>query len=346
MDLGIKGKSAIVCAASKGLGKGCAEALAREGVALTICARGKEALEATADELRKLGSPKVTALAVDVTTEDGRKALLEACPNPDILINNAGGPPPGDFKNFTLEDWRKAVEGNMLTPIALIQATVYGMMDRGFGRIINITSFSVKMPIFTLELSNGARAGLTGAVAGLARKTVRNNVTINALLPGPFDTDRLRSTTHKMAEAQGKSFDEVHAARKAETPAARFGTAEEFGATAAFLCSTHAGYITGQNIVLDGGMYPGTLLGFRTAQRLRPPSSSGSGRFLVYRLRLARADQPEHRTLRIAGDDNVNPSWHLGRTIMNGRAFASRGVCRDVDIRDAEIVRPHRRLVR
>ena len=259
MDLGIKGKSAIVCAASKGLGRGCAEALAREGVALTICARGKEALEATAEHLRSLGASSVTTVVCDVTTEEGRRALLEACPNPDILINNAGGPPPGDFKNFSLDDWRKAVEANMLTPIALIHATVYGMMERGFGRIVNITSSSVKAPIPTLELSNGARAGLTGAVAALARKTVRRNVTINALLPGPFETDRLRATSQKIAEARGQSFEAVHEARKNEVPAKRFGTPEEFGAMAAFLCSVHAGYITGQNIVIDGGAFPGTL---------------------------------------------------------------------------------------
>ena len=259
MDLGIKGKSAIVCAASKGLGKGCAEALAREGVALTICARGEEALAATAEHLRQLGAPKVTAIACDVTTDEGRRALLAACPDPDILINNAGGPPPGDFKDFSLDDWRKAVEGNMLTPIALIHATVYGMMERGFGRVLNITSSSVKSPIPTLELSNGARSGLTGAVAALARKTVRRNVTINALLPGPFETDRLRSNSQKLAEARGQSFEAVHEARKGENPAHRFGTPEEFGATAAFLCSAHAGYITGQNIVIDGGSFPGTL---------------------------------------------------------------------------------------
>ena len=259
MDLGIKGKSAIVCAASKGLGKGCAEALAREGVALTICARGEEALAATAEHLRQLGAPKVTAIACDVTTDEGRRALLAACPDPDILINNAGGPPPGDFKDFSLDDWRKAVEGNMLTPIALIHATVYGMMERGFGRVLNITSSSVKSPIPTLELSNGARSGLTGAVAALARKTVRRNVTINALLPGPFETDRLRSNSQKFAEARGQSFEAVHEARKGENPAHRFGTPEEFGATAAFLCSAHAGYITGQNIVIGGGAFPGTL---------------------------------------------------------------------------------------
>ncbi|MCL4768556.1 MAG: SDR family oxidoreductase [Hyphomicrobiaceae bacterium] len=259
MDLGIGGKSAIVCAASKGLGKGCAAALAREGVALTICARGKEALEATAGELRALGASPVTAVVCDVTTDEGRRALLAACPHPDILVNNAGGPPPGDFKDFSLEDWRRAVEGNMLAPIALIHATVYGMMERGFGRILNITSASVKAPIPTLELSNGARCGLTGAVAALARKTVRRNVTINALLPGPFDTDRLRSTSHKIAEARGQTFEAVHEARKGEVPAQRFGTPDEFGATAAFLCSAHAGYITGQNIVIDGGSFPGTM---------------------------------------------------------------------------------------
>ncbi|MEZ5842926.1 MAG: SDR family oxidoreductase [Hyphomicrobiaceae bacterium] len=259
MDLGIKGRTAIVCAASKGLGKGCAVALAREGVDLVICARGAEALEATAAEIRTATGARVTAVACDVTTEDGRKALLAACPSPDILINNAGGPPPGDFKDFTADDWRKAVEGNMISPIALIHATVYGMMDRGFGRIVNITSASVKNPIPTLELSNGARAGLTGAVASLSRKVAHRNVTINALLPGPFETDRLRGTSTKIAETRGLSFDAVHKERMQEVPARRFGTTEEFGAFAAFLCSVHAGYTTGQNFVLDGGLYPGTL---------------------------------------------------------------------------------------
>jgi 3-oxoacyl-[acyl-carrier protein] reductase len=259
MDLGIKGKRAIVCAASKGLGKGCALALGREGVDLTICARGRDDLEAAAAEIRRLTGAKVTPIVCDVTTDEGRKALIAACPDPDILINNAGGPPPGDFKDFTLDDWRRAVEGNMLSPIALIHATVYGMMERRFGRIVNLTSYSVKAPIPTLELSNGARCGLTGAVAALARKTVKNNVTINALLPGPFDTDRLRATSRKLAEARGASFDAVHDERKKEVPAGRFGTPEEFGAAAAFLCSAHAGYITGQNIAIDGGSYPGTL---------------------------------------------------------------------------------------
>lgn len=259
MDLAIKGRKAIVCAASKGLGRGCAEALAAEGVELTICARTKDALEATAAEIRKATGAKVNAVACDVTTDAGRKALLAACPNPDILINNAGGPPPGDFKDFSMDDWRAAIEGNMISPLALIHATVYGMMDRGFGRILNITSFSVKCPIPTLELSNGARAGLTGAVAALSRKTAGRNVTINALLPGPFDTDRLRGTTTKMAAATGRSFEQVTEARKKEVPAARFGTTTEFGATAAFLCSGHAGFITGQNIVIDGGSFNSTL---------------------------------------------------------------------------------------
>jgi len=258
MDLGIKGKKAIVCAASKGLGKGCAEALAREGVDVTICARGAEALNATARELGATGV-KVTPVICDVTTEEGRKALLAACPNPDIVINNAGGPPPGDFKNFTLDDWRRAVEGNMITPIALIHATVYGMMERGFGRIVNITSQSVKAPIASLELSNGARLGLTGAVAVLARKAARNNVTINGILPGPFDTDRLRVNNQKQAEARRVALSVIDAERKASVPAGRYGNAAEFGAAVAFLCSAHAGYITGQNVLIDGGGYPGSL---------------------------------------------------------------------------------------
>lgn len=259
MDLGIKGREAIVCAASKGLGRGCAEKLAEAGVDLTICARTKETLEATADAIRSSTGVNVQAIACDITTDSGRAAILDACPAPDILINNAGGPPPGDFKNFSLDDWRAAVEGNMITPIALIHATVYGMMDRGFGRIINITSYSVKSPVAQLELSNGARAGLTGAIAVLARKSVARNVTINGLLPGPFDTDRLRGTSTKMSQDSGRSFDEVHKERMQHVPAKRFGTAEEFGAMAAFLASQHGGYITGQNLVLDGGSYPGTL---------------------------------------------------------------------------------------
>jgi 3-oxoacyl-[acyl-carrier protein] reductase len=259
MDLGIKGRTAIVCAASKGLGKGSAMALAREGVNVVISARGKDALEATAAEIRAASGVAVTAVACDVTTEAGRKALLDACPAPDILINNAGGPPPGDFKDFSLDHWRQAVEGNMLAPIALIHATVYGMMDRGFGRIVNITSASIKNPISNLELSNGARLGLTGAVAVLARKAVARNVTINGILPGPFDTDRLRNTSKAMAEKSGRALDAIESERKAAIPAKRFGNTAEFGAIVAFLCSQHAGFITGQNILPDGGGYPGPL---------------------------------------------------------------------------------------
>jgi len=259
MDLGIKGRTAIVCAASKGLGRGVAEALAAEGVDLVICARTKDAIEKTAAEIAAKYGVKVTPIACDITTEAGRAAVLAACPAPDILVNNAGGPPPGDFRDFSSDDWRKAVEGNMITPLALIHATVYGMMERGFGRIINITSYSVKAPIPTLELSNGARAGLTGAVASLARKVAKNNVVINNVLPGPFDTDRLRNTTKAIAEKTGRTVAEVSAERAGQSPAGRFGTAEEFGAACAFLCSQYAGYITGQNIVLDGGALNATI---------------------------------------------------------------------------------------
>jgi 3-oxoacyl-[acyl-carrier protein] reductase len=259
MDLGISGRTAIVCAASKGLGKACAMQLAREGVNVIISARTKADIEATAEEIRRAANVKVTALACDVTTEEGRRQILAACPNPDILINNAGGPPPGDFKDFSLDDWRKAVEWNMITPIALIKATVYGMMDRKWGRILNITSQSVKAPIASLELSNGARSGLTGAIAVIARKAARHNVTINNILPGPFETDRLKGSTKKMAEMQGVSFEQAAAQRMAQVPAGRFGQPEEFGAAAAFMCSAHAGFITGQNLLLDGGIFPGSL---------------------------------------------------------------------------------------
>jgi 3-oxoacyl-[acyl-carrier protein] reductase len=258
MDLGLKGKKAIVCAASKGLGKGCAEALAREGVDVTICARGADALTATAKELSAFGV-KVTPVVCDVTTDAGRKALLAACPSPDILVTNAGGPPPGDFKDFTLDDWRKAVEGNMISPIALIHATVYGMVERGFGRIVNITSQTVKAPIAMLELSNGARLGLTGAVAVLARKVASRNVTINGILPGPFATDRLMANTQKTADARKVPLATVMDERKAAIPAGRYGTPAEFGAVVAFLCSVHSGYITGQNLLIDGGGFPAAV---------------------------------------------------------------------------------------
>jgi 3-oxoacyl-[acyl-carrier protein] reductase len=259
MDMGIKGKTALVCAASKGLGKGCALALAKEGVNLVITARGKEALEATADEIRKSAGVKVSAVAGDITTPEGRAAALAACPSPDILVNNAGGPPPGDFRNWSREDWIKALDANMLAPIELIKATVDGMIARKFGRIVNITSGAVKMPIPELGLSNGARTGLTGFVAGIARQTVAHNVTINGLLPGPFDTDRLRGNFIFNAKKLGKTVEELAKARAEANPAKRFGTIEEFGAACAFLCSVHAGFITGQNLLMDGGHFPGTL---------------------------------------------------------------------------------------
>jgi len=259
MDLGIKGKNAIVCGASKGLGKGCAQSLAREGVNLVITARGKEALDATAQELRQRYGVKVTAVAGDITTPEGRAAALAACASPDILVNNAGGPPPGDFRGWTREDWVKALDANMLTPIELIKATVDGMIARKFGRIVNITSGAVKMPIPELGLSNGARTGLTGFVAGIARQTVAHNVTINGLLPGPFDTDRLRSNLKFNAQKSGKTEAELEHTLKQANPAKRFGTIEEFGDACAFLCSASAGYITGQNLLLDGGTFPGTF---------------------------------------------------------------------------------------
>ncbi len=259
MDLGIKGRQALVCGASKGLGRGCAEALAAEGVHVTLVARTADVLEATAADIRQQHGVTVTAVACDITTADGRAKALAACPQPDILVNNAGGPPPGDFRDWTREDWIAALDANMLTPIELIKATVDGMIARRFGRIINITSSAVKAPIDVLGLSNGARSGLTGFVAGLARKTVAHNVTINNLLPGQFDTDRLKKTLGAAAGAAGKSIDEVVAARRLQIPAQRFGSMEEFGAVCAFLCSAQAGYMTGQNVLLDGGNYPGTF---------------------------------------------------------------------------------------
>jgi 3-oxoacyl-[acyl-carrier protein] reductase len=258
MDLGIRGRTALVCAASKGLGKGCAASLAREGVNLVITARGAEALEATAAELRKLGVT-VKTVAGDITTPEGREAALKACPSPDILVNNAGGPPPGDFRDWDRETWVKALDANMITPILLTRAVVDGMIARKFGRIVNITSGAVKAPIPELGLSNGARTGLTGFVAGLSRKTVRHNVTINGLLPGPFETDRLRANLAFNAKNAGKPVEEIRKIRSEANPAGRFGTIEEFGDACAYLCSAQAGYITGQNLLLDGGSYPGTF---------------------------------------------------------------------------------------
>ncbi len=259
MDFGIKGRNAIVCASSKGLGKACSAALAEEGVNLVLTARTEGPLQETADEIASRYGVQVTAIAGDITTEEGRAAVLKACPNPDILVNNAGGPPPGDFRDWTTDDWMKALNANMLTAIELIRQTVDGMQERKFGRIINITSAAVKAPIDILGLSNGARAGLTGFVAGISRKTVAHNVTINGLLPGPFDTDRLQSTLKPAAEASGRPIEEIAAERAAQNPAGRFGRPEEFGAACAFLCSDKAGFITGQNILLDGGSFPGTL---------------------------------------------------------------------------------------
>jgi 3-oxoacyl-[acyl-carrier protein] reductase len=255
MDLGIAGKQALVCGASKGLGRGCAEALAAEGAHVTLVARTADVLDATAAEIRQKTGVTVTAVACDITTPDGRAQALAACPQPDILVTNAGGPPPGDFRNWTRDDWIAALDANMLTPIELIKATVDGMIARRFGRIVNITSSSVKAPIDILGLSNGARSGLTGFVAGLARKTVVHNVTINNLLPGQFDTDRLKKTL----TASGRSYEEAYEARRKQIPAQRFGNPAEFGAVCAFLCSAHAGYMTGQNVLLDGGVYPGTF---------------------------------------------------------------------------------------
>jgi 3-oxoacyl-[acyl-carrier protein] reductase len=258
MDFGIKGKTAIVCASSKGLGRGCAFSLAREGVNLVITARGKETLEKTAAEIRAATGVKVIAVAGDITAEAGRAMVLAACPDPDILVNNAGGPPPGDFRNWSRDTWIAALDANMLTPIELIKATVDGMIARKFGRIVNITSSSVKAPIEVLGLSNGARSGLTGFVAGIARKTVAHNVTINNLLPGSFDTDRIRTTIEAQARTRGLSIEAVRKERMAQCPAGRFGDPAEFGDACAYLCSAQASYVTGQNFLIDGGSYPGT----------------------------------------------------------------------------------------
>ena len=259
MDLGIRGKTALVCGASKGLGRGCAAALAREGCRVTIVARERQTLEKTAGELRAATGATVAIVPADITSEEGRAAALAACPNPDILVTNAGGPPPGDFRKFSREDWLRAVSANMLTPIELIRATVDGMVSRRFGRIVNITSSAVKAPIAELALSNGARSGLTGFVAGLARQTVAHNVTINNLLPGRFRTDRLKSNTDFIAKEKGKTVEEVKRELEKAIPAGRFGTPEEFGELCAYLCSAQASYITGQNFLIDGGIYPGTF---------------------------------------------------------------------------------------
>ena len=259
MDLGIAGKKALVCASSKGLGRGCAEALAEAGVNLVMNARGVEALEATAEEIRQKYGVTVETVAADVTTEEGRAQLLEVAGQVDILVNNAGGPPPGMWTDWDREDFIKALDANMLTPIALIKALVPGMMERGWGRVVNITSQSVKAPIPVLGLSNSARAGLTGYVAGTSRQVAGSGVVMNNMLPGIHATDRAVSLDTAVSQQQGISMEDAKANRCASIPAGRYGTPEEFGAMCAFLCSQHAGFIIGQNILLDGGGVNTTL---------------------------------------------------------------------------------------
>jgi 3-oxoacyl-[acyl-carrier protein] reductase len=259
MDLGIRGKRALVCAGSKGLGRGCAAALAEAGVELVLNARGAEALTATATELRDAHGVAVTPVAADITTEAGRAEVLAAAGAVDILVTNAGGPPPGLWSDWGREDFIRAIDANMLTPIALMQALVPGMIARGWGRVVNVTSGAVKSPIPALGLSNTARAGLTGFVAGTSRQVAHAGVTINNLLPGIHATDRAVALDEGVAKAQGISIAEAKAQREATIPARRYGTAEEFGAMCAFLCSRHAGFIVGQNIVLDGGAINSTL---------------------------------------------------------------------------------------
>jgi 3-oxoacyl-[acyl-carrier protein] reductase len=259
MDLGISGRKAIVCAASKGLGRACAFSLAREGVELVLNARGRETLEKTAAEIRAETGVKVTVVSCDVTTQAGRVEILRACPAPDILVNNAGGPPPGDFREWGESEWLHAVNANMLTPILLIKAVIDGMIERKFGRIVNITSVSVKSPIPMLGLSNGARSGLTGFCAGLARQVVRHNVTINNLLPGHFATDRLLSAANATAERLGVPKEKHMADLKASNPSGRFGDPAEFGDACAFLCAAKSGFIAGQNLLLDGGSFNSTF---------------------------------------------------------------------------------------
>lgn len=259
MDLGISGRTALVCGGSRGLGFGCASALAREGVNVAIVAREPAALANAAARLRDLNGGDVRTVQADVATEAGRAAMLAACPDPDILINNAGGPPPGDFRTWTRDTWLAALDANMLAPIELIKATIDPMLARGFGRIVNITSHMVKEPVAFLGLSNGARAGLTGFVGGLARDVVGGGVTINNVLPGQFDTDRLRSNHEKFAAMMKRDLTSHREATRNAIPAKRFGTADEFGAICAFLCSAHAGFVTGQNILADGGQYRGLM---------------------------------------------------------------------------------------
>lgn len=259
MDLGIKGRTALISGASRGMAHATAQLLAREGVNLVMIARNPERLEAAAAAIRTETGVKVGTVAVDITTAEGRAKALAACPEPDILITNADGPHPGDFRDWTRDDWIAAIDALMLTPIELIKATVDGMMARKFGRIINISSRSVKVAQLDLGLSNGARSGLVGFVAGLARTTVRHNVTVNTLLPGVFDSDAQRRHIQGLVKITGKPFETIWEERKALNPAGRYGDVTEFAAYCAFLCSAHAGYITGQNLLIDGGQYPGTF---------------------------------------------------------------------------------------
>jgi 3-oxoacyl-[acyl-carrier protein] reductase len=258
VDLGIRGRKAIVCGASRGLGRACASALAREGVALTIVARGSAALAATAQEIASASGVTVTPVAADITTTQGRAAVIAACLEPDILVNNADGRLPGDFRAWTREDWIDALDTMMLCHIEMMRLTVDGMMARGFGRIVNIVSRSVKIPQIELGLSNGARSGLVGFAAGLARETVARNVTINNLLPGIFDSNAQREHVAAMVAESGKTFEDLWRARATGNPARRFGRPEELGDYCAFLCGANAGFITGQNLLIDGGSYPGT----------------------------------------------------------------------------------------
>jgi 3-oxoacyl-[acyl-carrier protein] reductase len=259
LDLGIAGRKAIICGSSKGLGRACAAALADAGVEIVVNGRDRERLEHTAAEIAQASGQKVHAVVADVRQAAGREALLAACPEPDILINNAGGPPPGDFRQWTEEQWTEAVSINMLAPIMLIKATIDAMSQKKWGRVVNITSSAVKAPLPTLGLSNGARSGLTGFIAGLAREVAGDGITINNLLPGAFATDRLQGFMEATAKRQGVPFAEVWRQREQSIPAKRMGQPDEFGAACVFLCSQHAGYITGQNILLDGGAYPGVL---------------------------------------------------------------------------------------
>ncbi|PLC55924.1 3-oxoacyl-ACP reductase [Pollutimonas nitritireducens] len=259
MDLHLQGKSALVCGSSKGLGYACAMSLAREGVSVTLVARTAQLLEKSAETIRQATGAKVTTVAADITTPEGREQAFSVAGMPDILVTNAGGPKPGDFRDWSKDDWMAALNANMYTPIALIQHVIDSMINQRYGRIVNITSAAVKMPIDILGLSNGARSGLTGFVAGLARQVVEHNVTINNLLPGPFETDRLKETAAKTAQNTGKPIEEIMQARLKSIPAKRYGQPYELGDACAFLCSAQAGFITGQNLVLDGGIYPGML---------------------------------------------------------------------------------------